>query len=35
MLIDATDLTLAEVIEEIVGLARRAQPLARAGDKSS
>jgi hypothetical protein len=35
VLIDATDLTLAEVIDAIVGLARERRPLARAGDKSS
>jgi cytidylate kinase len=35
VLIDATDLTLAEVIDEIVGLAGERRPLASAGDKSS
>ena len=35
VLIDATDLTLAEVIDAIVGLARERRPLACAGDKSS
>jgi len=35
VLIDATDLTLAEVIDEIVGLARERRPLASAGDKSN
>jgi cytidylate kinase len=35
VLIDATDLTLAEVIDAIVGLARERRPLASAGDKSS
>ena len=35
VLIDATDLTLAEVIDAIVGLARERRPLASAGDKSN
>jgi len=35
VLIDATDLTLAEVIDAIVGLARERAPLACAGDKSN
>ena len=35
MLLDATDLTLDEVIDEIARLARERRPLACAGDKSS
>jgi CMP/dCMP kinase len=35
VLIDATGLTLAEVIDAIAGLARERRPLASAGDKSS
>jgi hypothetical protein len=35
VLLDATDLTLAEVIDEISRLARECSELACAGDKSS